>query len=65
MSHYTLPSSSKKHKMKSFTFQYAKPVRENSVLWHKIRIVCNGPIKGIVHNIMKESRMEYHKIVKA
>ena len=51
--------------MKSFTFQYAKPVRENSVLWHKIRIVCNGPIKGIVHNIMKESRMEYHKIVKA
>ena len=65
-SQMTLPVSSNKHKKQTIPLwnQVAKPVRQNSMFWHKIWVECNRPSKGIVYVIMKETRMKYHKTVK-
>ena len=42
-----------------------KPYREKSVFWHNIWMSCNRPKSGIVFDIMRKSRAQYHYAVQA
>jgi hypothetical protein len=44
--------------------EYVEPVRQKSLMWHEIWKGQGSPKEGVVAQIMRKTRLEYHLIVK-
>ena len=42
-----------------------KPLRDKSLLWHKIWIECNRPREGVVADSMRRTRAAYHYAIRS
>lgn len=42
-----------------------KPLKDKSLLWHKIWIECNRPREGVVADCMRRSRAAYHYAIRS
>ena len=41
-----------------------KPQRESALFWHSIWVSARRPITGVLHNIMRKTRNQYHYAIR-
>ena len=41
-----------------------KPQRESALFWHSIWVSAGRPVTGVLHNIMKKTRNQYHYAIR-
>jgi len=45
--------------------EHVAPLRDKSIFWHKLWIDCGRPHAGLVADIMRKTRLQYHAAIRA